>query len=295
MSTDLYATVTATILAELQAGAAPWVKPWSHRSAGGAMPRNATTERAYSGVNIPLLWVAQQNGGYASARWLTFKQALDCGGNVRKGEKGTMIVFVSAIEREEETAGGDTETRRIPFLKRYTVFNVAQCENLPASIVAGGVVAPVSTASRDELADAFLTATAADIREGAGEAYYRPGSDFIGLPAFASFTSADHFYATAFHELAHWTGHKSRLDREMKARTSQLSYAAEELRAELCAAFLCAEFGFDGDLRHAGYIASWIELLKSDNRAFFTAAAKAQKAADYLRGLALAEPLAIAA
>ena len=294
MKTDLYETVTASILAQLEAGAAPWVKPWSGMG-NGAMPCNATTGRAYSGVNIPLLWMAQEAGGYASARWLTFKQALDAGGNVRKGEKGSMVVFVSAIEKEEEGADGDAETRRIPFLKRYTVFNVAQCENLPAKVAQGAPIAPRTTDQRDALADEFLADTGADIREGAGEAYYIPSRDFISMPAFAGFTSADHFYATAFHELAHWTGHKSRLDRDMRARFGDQAYAAEELVAELSAAFICAEFGFDGDLRHAGYIANWIKLLKSDKRTFFTAAARAQKAADYLRGLALAAPIAEAA
>lgn len=292
--TDLYATVTETILLQLQAGAAPWIKPWSGRAYGSSMPRNAATGRAYSGVNVPLLWIAQDAGGYTSPRWITFKQAIDAGGNVRKGEKGTAIVFVSAIEVEQD---GETEAKRIPFLKRYTVFNVAQCDGLPTSIVVGEAIAPRNHAERIELADEFLTATGAEISEGFGEAYYMPGIDRISLPAFASFTSADNFYSTAFHELGHWTGAKQRLDRDLRGRFGDQSYAAEELVAELCAAFLCAEFGLDGDLRHAGYINSWIKLLKSDNRAFFTAAAKAQKAADYLRDLALmaAAPLTIAA
>lgn len=292
MTTDLYAIVTATILAELEKGAAPWVKPWSNRGAGGSMPRNAATGRAYSGVNIPLLWAAGE-GRYARSRWLTFKQALDAGGNVRKGEKGTTVVFVSAIEKEAEE--GEEEGRRIPFLKRFTVFNVEQCENLPAAIVQGEAVAPRNAEQRAELADEFLTSTGATIREGAGAAYYAPGADAIFMPAFSTFKGADHFYATAFHELGHWTGHKSRLERDFRGRFGDRAYAAEELVAELCAAFLCAEFGFDGDLRHAGYVAHWIELLKADNRAFFTAAAKAQKAADYLRGLAIAAPVQLAA
>ena len=144
--------------------------------------------------------------------------------------------------------------------------------------------------ARDELADDFLRSTGADIREGHGEAYYVPSQDFISMPAFAGFKGADHFYNVAFHELTHWTGHKSRLDRDLKNRFGSRNYAAEELIAELGAAFLCAEFGFDGDVRSAGYIASWIELLKADKRAFFTACSQASKAADYLRGLALAEP-----
>jgi antirestriction protein ArdC len=127
-----------------------------------------------------------------------------------------------------------------------------------------------------------------------GEAYYRPGADFISLPRFESFKSAATFYGTAFHELGHSTGHKSRLDRDLRGRFGEKAYAAEELIAELCAAFLCAEFSLDGLLRHAGYIQSWIGLLRADTRAFFTACSKAQAAADYLRGLALAEPAAVA-
>ena len=144
--------------------------------------------------------------------------------------------------------------------------------------------------TRDELADAFLGLTGADIREGHGEAYYVPSRDFISMPAFAGFKGVDAFYNVAFHELTHWTGHKSRLDRDLKNRFGARNYAAEELIAELGAAFLCAEFGFDGDVRNAGYIANWIELLKADKRAFFTACSHASKAANYLRGLALAEP-----
>ena len=144
--------------------------------------------------------------------------------------------------------------------------------------------------TRDELADAFLRSTGADIREGHGEAYYVPSRDFISMPAFAGFKGADHFYNVTFHELTHWSGHTSRLDRDLKNRFGSRSYAAEELIAELGAAFLCAEFGFDGDVRSAGYIAAWIELLKADKRAFFTACSQASRAVAYLRGLALAEP-----
>ena len=148
--------------------------------------------------------------------------------------------------------------------------------------------------TRDELADAFLQSTGADIREG-GEAYYVPGADSISLPRFEAFKNADHFYSTAFHELGHWTGHKSRLARDLRHRFGERAYAAEELVAELCSAFLCAEFSIDGDLRHAGYIENWMGLLKADSRAFFTACSKASKAADYLRGLALAAPTEVAA
>src|SRR6516164_2147552 len=149
--------------------------------------------------------------------------------------------------------------------------------------------------TRDMLADEFLLSTGADIREGHGEAYYVPSRDFISMPAFEAFKGADHFYNVGFHELTHWTGHKDRLDRDLKNRFGSRNYAAEELVAELSAAFLCAEFGFDGDLRHAGYIGHWIELLKADKRAFFTACSQASKAVDYLSGLALSDPTGVAA
>jgi antirestriction protein ArdC len=169
-------------------------------------------------------------------------------------------------------------------LREYTVFNVDQCERLPDSVNTGKPIRIRNPDTRDELADAFLNSTGADIREGHGEACYIPSRDFISMPAFAGFKGADHFYNVAFHELGHWTGHKSRLDRDLKNRFGSRSYAAEELIAELGAAFLCAEFGFDGDVRSAGYIGNWIELLTADKRAFFTACSQASKAADYLRG-----------
>ena len=174
------------------------------------------------------------------------------------------------------------------------VFNCAQCDGLPSSIVQGKAARVRNPDGRDALADEFLASSGAS-SEGAGEAYYVPGQDFINLPAFAAFKGADHFYGVAFHELTHWTGHKARLDRDLKGRFGQAAYAVEELIAELGAAFLAAEFSFDGDVRHAGYIESWIGLLRQDKRAFFTAASKAQAAADYLRALALAEPMAEAA
>jgi antirestriction protein ArdC len=205
---------------------------------------------------------------------------------VRKGEHGTKVYFVKKLEVKGKE--GEEATRIIPMLREYTVFNVAQCEGLPDCPTAK---APQNKDARDSLADEFLSSTRADIREGNGEAYYVPSQDFISLPSFSAFKSADCFYGVAFHELGHWTGHKGRLDRRegMEGRFGNRAYAAEELIAELCAAFLCAEFDMDGELRHAGYIKSWIELLRHGGRAFFTAASKAQAAADYLRGLAMAE------
>src|SRR5256884_6663120 len=293
MKRDLYAEVSARIVAELEAGAAPWVKPWS-ATPGANTPCNAATNRPYSGCNVILLWMAQ-TAGYRTPRFLTFKQALELGGNVRKGEHGTKVHFVKQLQVHDKGADDETATRLVPMMREYTVFNVDQCENLPDSIITPKPIRVRNPDARDQLADAFLHSTGADIREGHGEACYVPSRDFISMPAFEAFKGADHFYNVAFHELTHWSGHKSRLDRDLKTRFGARAYAAEELVAELGAAFLSAEFGFDGDVRNAGYIATWIELLKSDKRAFFTACSKASKAADYLRGLALAEPAAVAA
>jgi len=244
------------------------------------------TNRPYSGCNVLLLWMAQQ-AGYRAPRYLTFKQALELGGNVRRGEHGTKVYFVKQLQIRDERAEDEDAVRLVPMLREYTVFNVDQCDNLPEAVYANPAARMRNPDSRDKLADDFLRSTGADIREGHGEAYYVPSRDFISMPAFAAFKGADHFYSVAFHELTHWTGHPSRLSRDLKHRFGSRDYAAEELVAELGAAFLCAEFGFDGDVRNAGYIASWIELLKADKRAFFTAASKASQAAEYLRSLAL--------
>jgi len=292
MKRDLYAEVSQRIVSELERGAAPWVKPWS-ATPGQNVPQNAVTNRRYSGCNVVLLWLAR-NRGWATPRFLTFKQAIEAGGNVRKGEHGTKVFFVKQLQIKESTSE-DSGTRLVPMLREYTVFNVDQCDNLPDRTRAGKPMRVRNPDTRDKLADDFLRATDANIREGHGEAYYVPGHDYISMPAFEGFKGADHFYNVAFHELTHWTGHRSRLDRDLRKRFDLRAYAAEELVAELGAAFLSAEFGFDGDVRNAGYIASWIDLLKSDKRAFFTACSKASQAANYLRSLALAEPAVSAA
>jgi antirestriction protein ArdC len=285
MKRDLYAEVSIRIVAELERGAAPWIKPWSATTAQN-VPQNAVTKRPYSGCNVVLLWMAQA-AGYRTPRFLTFKQALEVGGNVRRGEHGTKVYFVKQLQVHDKGADDEATTRLVPMLREYTVFNVDQCENLPARVMTPSPIKPRNSDQRDATIDEFLAASGADIREGHGEAFYVPSQDFISMPAFGGFKSAAHFYGVVFHELGHFTGHKSRLDRDLRHRFGERAYAAEELVAELCAAFLCAEFSIDGDLRHAGYIQSWIGLLKADSRAFFTACSKAQAAADYLRGLAL--------
>src|SRR6195256_4943673 len=202
MKRDLYTEVSARIVAELEAGAAPWVKPWS-ASPGANTPCNAVSNRPYSGCNVVLLWMAQA-AGYRTPRFLTFKQALELGGNVRKGEHGTKVYFVKQLQVRDQGADDGSATRLIPMMREYTVFNVDQCENLPDSIKTGKPMRVRNPDARDELGDAFLRETGADIREGHGEACYIPSRDFISMPAFAGFKGADHFYNVAFHELTHY-------------------------------------------------------------------------------------------
>ena len=171
--------------------------------------------------------------GFRTPRFLTFKQALELGGHVRKGERGTKVYFVKQLQVRDKGAGDETVTRIVPMLREYTVFNVAQCENLPERIVAQAAVKPHNSDERSAAVDDFLACTGANIREGFGEAYYLPGADFISLPRFEAFKSAAHFYSTAFHELGHWSGHKSRLARDLRHRFGERAYAAEELIANL--------------------------------------------------------------
>jgi antirestriction protein ArdC len=288
MANNLYANVTARILAELENGSAPWVKPWS-ATPGKNVPHNAATGRPYSGCNVVLLWM-EANGRFATRRFLTFKQAKDLGGNVKKGEHGFTVYFIKPMVSKKNDETGE-QSKSFTMLKAYTVFNIDQCENLPAKILTPEPVKPQHNDERDATIDEFIAATGVDFRADVGgdRAYYSPSTDFIAMPAFAAFKSAATYYGTAFHELAHWTGSTKRLNREFGKRFGDKAYAAEELVAELASAFLCAEFNIDGELRHAGYISNWIELLKDDARAFFTTASAAQKAADYLRQAALAE------
>lgn len=293
---DLYEQVTSRILAELEKGAVPWVKPWS-ATPGANFPCNAVTNRPYSGTNVILLWIARDKG-WPTPRFLTFKQAQQAGGTVRAGEHGTKVVFMKRlVVKDKAPTAADDDVKQVPLLREYTVFNVAQCDGLPDRIVNGAPMRIRNPDTRDELADAYIASTGANFVEGAGEAFYRPLKDQIMMPAFAAFKNADNFYSTSFHELTHWTGHKDRLERlkAMAARFGSEAYAAEELVAELGSAFQCAEFAFDGDVRNAGYIQHWIRLLKEDKKAFFTAASAAQKAVDYLRGKAMEEPMAEAA
>jgi len=275
----LYQEITDRMVAELEAGAAPWLKPWKSSIANGTgiMPSNAITGRGYRGINVCILWGERAARGYERNQWLTYKQAQTAGAQVRKGEKAAQIVFTKKLNvKDKETA----EEKQISMLRPYWVFNAAQVDGLPDLADAPTLPTPEA---RHHKAECFIAATGASIRHGGNEACFIPSLDYIQMPPFGAFKTVEGYYATCLHELGHHSGHSTRLDRKLDGRFGTRSYAAEELIAELTSAFLCAHLGIEGDLRHAGYLKTWAELLRHDNRAIFTAAAKAQQAADYLR------------
>lgn len=286
---NLYDEVTRKIISELEAGRFPWVQPWDSSAAGGpGLPRNALTGRRYSGVNVLLLWGEAICGGYASQHWLTFKQALEAGGNVRKGEKGTTVVyadrFIPEAEKARAVERGD-DAKAVPFLKRFTVFNVAQCEGLREGLTRDP--APLPEREIIPHAEALIEATGADIRIGGDKAFYSPSGDYIQVPPQPAFRDQINYYRTVFHELSHHSGAKHRLNRDLSGRFGSKPYAREELCAEISAAFICAALGIVPTVRHADYVGSWLEVLREDSRAIFRAASQASKAADYI--LAFAE------
>ncbi len=280
---SLYAEVTARVIAELEAGRLPWVQPWDAASCGCTMPHNAGTGRRYSGINVLILWAAVIEGRYMSQRWLTYRQAQAAGGNVRKGERGTTICYADRFTPKEEQARArdeDRDARQIAFLKRFTVFNVDQCEGLPEALTSTSDM-PAEAEMLPQV-QALIVASGADFRVGGGEAYYSPGGDFVAVPPQAAFGEPINWYRTALHELGHWTGHRSRLDRDQRGGFGGADYAREELVAEMASAFACASLSIRPTVRHADYIGSWLAVLREDEKAIFRAASAASRAADYL-------------
>jgi antirestriction protein ArdC len=326
---SLYDEVTARIIAELEEGRFPWVQPWEATAASPGLPRNATTGRAYSGVNVLILWGAVIAGAYPNQGWLTFRQALAAGGCVRKGEQGVTVCYADRFtpslrhsndashrrnlglaspeaeklrSAEQGDDGGDQsslrgsddrQSRSIPFLKRFVVFNVAQCDGLPAQCNADAP--PLPERELVPLAENLISASGADFRIGGPRAFYSPSEDFVQVPPQPAFKHQIDFYRTALHELGHWTGHNSRLARSFGARFGNSAYAREELCAELASAYLCAALGIVPTVRHADYLGSWLAVLREDSRAIFKAASQASKAADYLLAFAGASQVAEAA
>jgi antirestriction protein ArdC len=283
--TSLYDDITNKIIAELEAGRVPWVQPWGTAAAKAplAMPANAATGRQYSGINVLILWGAVIEHGFPVQSWLTFRQALSLGGHVRKGERGTTVVYADRfIPDDEKKRAQETgeEAQAIPFLKRFTVFNVAQCEDLPDDFA----VAPPAPEPGliEPRVEALIKATGIDFRIGGDRAFYVPAQDYVQVPPPQAYFEAINWHRTALHELGHATGHASRLCRDLSGSFGSKKYAFEELVAEMNAAFCCASLGINPTVRHADYIGSWLEVLREDNRAIVRAASQASKAADWL-------------
>ncbi|WP_300016393.1 zincin-like metallopeptidase domain-containing protein [uncultured Roseobacter sp.] len=292
MKKDIYQKVTNKIIADLKQGELTWLKPWSAGNTDGRIIKPLRHNgQPYNGINVLMLWGAAVDCGFVSPHWMTFKQAKQMGAHVKKGERGNLVVYANTITKTEEQENGEEEERKIPFMKGYSVFNVEQIEGLPEHYYAKPpqVIAP---AQRIDHADRFFDALGADIRDGGAKAYYSGASDHVQMPSFQAFRSPESYYATLAHELTHWTKHKSRLDREFgRKKWGDEGYAREELVAELGAAFLCADLALTPEpgTDYAAYIQSWLKVLKNDKRAIFSAAAHAQRAADYLHSL---QPLA---
>jgi len=269
MTRNIYDEVTAKIITMLENNPGPFKTPWF---GGSGMPRNKITGNAYQGVNVLNLWAS----GQPSNTWATYRQWSSIGAQVMAGERSTSICYVGTIAPRE---GAEPGSKGPVFLKTSAVFSAAQVS---------GYVEPeartVSLAERLASVDAFIAATGARVAHSPGRAFYIPGADRISVPALADFQTAEAYYSVLLHELTHWTSAPSRLDRQLGKRFGDQAYAAEELIAELGAAFLCAELGISAEPRldHAQYLASWIAVLKADNKAIFTAASAASKAAKYL-------------
>lgn len=290
---DVHSRVTARIVADLEQGARPWLRPWSVEHAAGHITRPLRANGTpYRGVNVLLLWGEAVANGYVAPTWMTYKQAQELGAQVRTGEHGSLVVYATRFTKTETGDQGQEIEREIPFMKAYTVFNIKQIEGLSASCYAQPTAA-LPAAARIEAAEHFFAATGATIRHGGNRAFYSPARDFVQMPHFAAFNDAESYSATLAHDLTHWASHPSRLARKLGERHGDQAYAFEELIAELGAAFLCADLGMTPEPRedHAAYLASWLQVLKQDKRAIFSAAAHAQRAADYLQSL---QPGAIA-
>ena len=285
---DLYQQVTDTIIRQLEAGTVPWQKPWiGDDQPLMGIPKNFVTDNRYRGINILLLWGSAMDKGFTTQEWASFKQWSQKNERVRKGEKGTLIVYYDTIEKEV-----DGEIEKIPFLKSSHVFNRCQLdsyiaeENKPETN-------PVSLVEKLDHVEAFVQNTKAIIEHNGYSAYYSPSLDKINMPVQEAFvdrswsTATESYYAVLSHELIHWTGSTNRLDRIKGKKFGDEKYAAEELIAELGAAFLCSELGISStpSMDRASYISHWLEVLRNDGRHIVTAASQASKATGYLKEL----------
>ncbi len=285
---DVYAEVTNAIIKQIEDGLADgkWTKPWASTSAGGSTLPHSIANRAYRGINVPILMGAAQASGYASNLWGTYKAWQGAGAQVRKGQRGTLVVFWKRIEVEDKDT---SEKKKLLFAKGYSVFTAEQVEGFD---LAGHRQAQIDKlpclAQRldhvEETTAAYFQAEAITLGHGGGRAFYSPGEDHVQMPLHEAFKSTEGYYGTLLHEAGHSTGHDKRLDRDFSGRFGNAAYAFEELVAELASAMTCGALGIEDQPRedHAQYVRSWLETLKGDKRAIFTAASQAQKAADLI-------------
>jgi antirestriction protein ArdC len=285
---DVYTRVTSGIIEQLERGVRPWLKPWNAEYAAGRITRPLRHNgQKYNGINILMLWASAELQGYSCPYWLTFQQAKELGGFVKKGEHGSPVVYANTFKKTETTDAGEEVEQDIPFLKQYTVFNAEQVEGLPQHFYQMAEP-PKEKIERIEHAERFFANTKADIRYGGNRAYYAIEADYVRMPPFETFRDCESHAATLAHELTHWTRHTSRLNREFgPKRWGDEGYAMEELVAELGSAFLCADLHITPEVRedHASYIDNWLKVLKDDKRAVFSAASHASKAVDFLHSL----------
>ena len=276
---DIYKAVTDSIIEALENNTGKFVLPWHKTGSDVFSPTNILTRKQYRGINIVALWVTAEKRGYSSGYWATFKQWQNLGATVRKGEKGAQVVYFEAVEKKNQEKAADEKKDTFLVAKYYTVFNLSQVDGYELE-----TIPELSETERFNNAEIFVSSLSADIQLGGDSAYYSGTLDQIQMPYFAAFRNIQGYYSTLFHELTHWTGAERRLDRNLKGRFGTESYAAEELVAELGAAFLCAQFGIESQPRpdHAAYIKNWITLLKADSKAILTAASKAQEAVDFM-------------
>ena len=278
---DVYASVTNTIIAALEAGTPPWVHPWQ---SGGLdhRPANLGSGRPYRGINVLLLNLQVMQRGYGINRWLTYQQAKALGAQVRKGEHGTEVVFFKMLELAGQDRGQSTndDPKVVPLIRSFTVFNADQIDGLPESLLPEPTV--IHEWEACDAAETIIRQSGAVVRHGGARAFYSPQHDVIQLPDRSAFVDASRYYQVALHELTHWTGSENRCNRPLLGRQHIEAYAFEELCAELGSAFLTDYCGLPGVLHHASYIESWLAALRNDKKLIFAAASQAQKAADYL-------------
>lgn len=286
---DIYEAVTNRIIEMLEKGVRPWAKSWKTDGVAHQRPLRATGQ-PYRGINVLLLWGAAIEKGFKSPYWMTYKQAETFKGQVRKGEKSTMVVYYTRIEKfdkDDLDKDGKPKRKVIPILRFFNVFNADQIENLPARFQPKPVEVDESIFNKESRIDdveAFLGHIPADIGHGGSRAYFDRSLDRVQMPAFEDFDGAVSYYGTLFHELTHWTGHDDRLKRTFGNRFGDANYAREELVAELGAAFVCADLGLSVEPRedHAAYLSHWLSVLKEDKKAIFQASTLAQAAHDHL-------------